>query len=274
MIFLSILLILTYHHHQTVFCLSRLKKQLDIDHLHIQIIGKLIWLNECNGSKEGLVSWNKGEKFASLGIGHFTWYPQHSSCFSKETFPSLLLFLKKQGIIIPKWLDQVRHCPWKDRNEFLQAQKTPFMSMLREWLYQHSSTQALFIVKNFQKIFPIVITKLPSKQRDKVLKQFYRLSHLPAGLYALIDYYHFKGIGSAEGKLHQDKSWGLLQVLEQMQGADFTEKAIQDFIIAAKLVLDRRINQSHHKELEKKWRAGWFNRLDRYQSYAMRVAAL
>ena len=98
MIFLSILLILTYHHHQTVFCLSRLKKQLDIDHLHIQIIGKLIWLNECNGSKEGLVSWNKGEKFASLGIGHFTWYPQHSSCFSKETFPSLLLFLKKQGI--------------------------------------------------------------------------------------------------------------------------------------------------------------------------------
>ena len=97
---------------------------------------------------------------------------------------------------------------------------------------------------------------------------------MPAGLYALIDYYHFKGIGSAEGKLHQDKSWGLLQVLEQMQGADFTEKAIQDFIIAAKLVLDRRINQSHHKELEKKWRAGWFNRLDRYQSYAMRVAAL
>ena len=28
------------------------------------------------------------------------------------------------------------------------------------------------------------------------------------------------------------------------------------------------------EELEKKWRAGWFNRLDRYQSYAMRVAAL
>ena len=39
-------------------------------------IGKKIWQNECNGTVAGLTSWNEGENFASLGIGHFIWYPK------------------------------------------------------------------------------------------------------------------------------------------------------------------------------------------------------
>ncbi|MFZ4681922.1 MAG: hypothetical protein ACOYMS_05440, partial [Terrimicrobiaceae bacterium] len=38
-------------------------------------IGRRIWKNECAGSVDGLTSWNSGEDFASLGIGHFIWYP-------------------------------------------------------------------------------------------------------------------------------------------------------------------------------------------------------
>ena len=34
-------------------------------------IGRRIWMNECGGTIEGLTSWNKGEYFASLGLGHF-----------------------------------------------------------------------------------------------------------------------------------------------------------------------------------------------------------
>jgi hypothetical protein len=34
-------------------------------------IGKRVWQNECNGTVSGLTSWNQGEDFASLGIGHF-----------------------------------------------------------------------------------------------------------------------------------------------------------------------------------------------------------
>ncbi len=37
--------------------------------------GKRLWRNECAGTVEGLTSWNTGEAFASLGIGHYIWYP-------------------------------------------------------------------------------------------------------------------------------------------------------------------------------------------------------
>jgi hypothetical protein len=40
-----------------------------------EIIGKKVWANECDGKVEGLTSWNGGEAFPSLGIGHFIWYP-------------------------------------------------------------------------------------------------------------------------------------------------------------------------------------------------------
>jgi hypothetical protein len=41
----------------------------------LQRVGLRIWQNECAGSVAGLTSWNAGEDFASLGIGHFIWYP-------------------------------------------------------------------------------------------------------------------------------------------------------------------------------------------------------
>ncbi|PWU11360.1 MAG: hypothetical protein C5B47_00975, partial [Verrucomicrobia bacterium] len=36
-------------------------------------IGAQVWKNECAGTTSGLTSWNRGEDFASLGIGHFIW---------------------------------------------------------------------------------------------------------------------------------------------------------------------------------------------------------
>jgi hypothetical protein len=36
-------------------------------------IGKKIWQNECGGTVDGLTTWNVGEEFPSLGIGHFIW---------------------------------------------------------------------------------------------------------------------------------------------------------------------------------------------------------
>ncbi|MBX9724225.1 MAG: hypothetical protein K2X81_22645, partial [Candidatus Obscuribacterales bacterium] len=39
-------------------------------------VGQKIWRNECSGSIDGLTSWNAGEEFPSLGIGHFIWYTE------------------------------------------------------------------------------------------------------------------------------------------------------------------------------------------------------
>jgi hypothetical protein len=49
---------------------------IDISPADAQRIGKRIWRNECGGTISGLTSWNAGENFASLGIGHFIWYPK------------------------------------------------------------------------------------------------------------------------------------------------------------------------------------------------------
>ena len=50
-------------------------------------LGNRIWKNECAGSVAGLVSWNDGEAFPSLGIGHFIWYPAGYTGPFDESFP-------------------------------------------------------------------------------------------------------------------------------------------------------------------------------------------
>ncbi|MFV0338120.1 MAG: hypothetical protein ACK5LK_07760, partial [Chthoniobacterales bacterium] len=80
-----------------------------------QEIGHRIWKNECAGTIDGLTSWNSGEQFASLGIGHFIWYPVGKSGPFEESFPRLISYLAQQGVDIPTWLQQARGCPWPNR---------------------------------------------------------------------------------------------------------------------------------------------------------------
>ena len=48
---------------------------ISLSHQEAMRVGRKIWQNECDGSVAGLTSWNAGENFASLGIGHFICYP-------------------------------------------------------------------------------------------------------------------------------------------------------------------------------------------------------
>ena len=40
-------------------------------------LGERIFANECASKRACLTSWNEGEDFPSLGIGHFIWYKQN-----------------------------------------------------------------------------------------------------------------------------------------------------------------------------------------------------
>src|SRR5476651_1135296 len=66
-------------------------------------IGHRIWKNECAGTVSGLTSWNKGENFPSLGIGHFIWYPAGQRGPFEESFPKLAAYLAAQGVTVPDW---------------------------------------------------------------------------------------------------------------------------------------------------------------------------
>ena len=66
--------------------------------VNIQELGNRIWKNECAGSTRGLVSWNAGEAFPSLGIGHFIWYPAGVQEAFDESFPTFVRYARAKGV--------------------------------------------------------------------------------------------------------------------------------------------------------------------------------
>lgn len=230
-------------------------------------IGMQIWQNECSGKKEKLTSWNEGEEFASLGIGHFIWYPSEQTGDFKETFPSLVAYMESNHAAVPAWIKNSKGCPWPTRIEFIGAQQDPRMQELREWLFSTFELQTQFIINRLHKSLPSMIRNLSSKKRFQISHQFNRLAVTPAGLYALIDYLNFKGEGISKSESYQGHGWGLLQVLSRMKGSAQSEKAVEEFVESAKYILNQRIKHAPPNRKEERWRQGWFNRLDTYLRY-------
>src|SRR5229473_6825475 len=115
-------------------------------------IGKKIWQNECHGTIAGLTSWNEGENFASLGIGHFIWYPKGVRGPFEESFPKLVSFISARGAKLPTLLFVPNDltCPWRTRAEFLAAQNASEMTQLRRFLADTVDLQAEFMVARLE----------------------------------------------------------------------------------------------------------------------------
>jgi len=225
-------------------------------------IGQKIWMNESSGKREGLTAWNTGESFASLGIGHFIWYPQGQEGPFHETFPNLIKFIKNQGITVPSWLEQTPDCPWRTLEEFNANFNSSNMLELRAFMERTISEQVQFIIQRLESALPTMLTALPAQQRPYVETQFHRVAQTPQGVYALIDYVNFKGEGTNPNERYQGQGWGLLQVLQHMIGN--TTNPVQEFVNAAESVLKRRIENSPPERGESRWLTGWKNRLLTY----------
>jgi hypothetical protein len=229
-------------------------------------IGKRVWQNECGGTISGLTSWNQGENFASLGIGHFIWYPKGRRGPFDESFPTLVSFVSSRGAKLPALLLGVGHlqpCPWNSRAEFLQAQNTTEMNQLRHFLADTIDLQAEFLVARLDASLPKMLAEAAPADRNNVQKQFERLTKTPQGCYALIDYVNFKGEGVLHTERYQGEGWGLLQVLEAMQG-NSDPGAPSEFARAAKVVLTRRVQNAPADRHESRWLTGWLRRVNSY----------
>ena len=239
---------------------------LNISSNEAKIIGQKIWKNECGGKKEGLTSWNEGEAFASLGIGHFIWYPSGKKGVFKETFPTLLLFLERHGKKIPAGILKKGStaCPWNSREEFLKNFSTKPMNDLRNFLADTVDLQTSFIIQRLNKALPTMLKNLPLAKHEQIKKQFYRVARCPGGFYALIDYINFKGEGIVCHDHYSGCRWGLLQVLEMMKGQDQGVQVLQEFALCAQQVLETRIAHAPSGSNEMRWLPGWLNRLKTY----------
>jgi len=225
--------------------------------------GKRLWHNECNGTMDGLTSWNAGEAFASLGIGHYIWYPATQRGPFEESFPELVTFLSDAGVPLPDCLRGAKSCPWNTRDEFLRDHNSPRQTALRELLAHTISEQARFSANRLEAALPKMLAELPPVKREVVRRRFYLVAGSPNGIYALVDYVNFKGEGVLFTERYRDHGWGLLQVLDGMNG-DSSTGATREFALSAARVLTERVANSPPERHESRWLPGWKNRVETY----------
>ncbi len=222
-------------------------------------IGKRVWQNECGGTRDGLTSWNTGEAFASLGIGHFIWYPKGARGPFEESFPELLRFFSTNGVKLPGWLAASTVCPWDTRAEFQAAARGERMNELRDLLAGSVRVQSRFLARRMQAALPKLLAEAPAGRREMIRGRFETLLATGKGTYALIDYVNFKGEGTKPEERYRGEGWGMLQVLEGMEAdgaAAFGESAAR--------VLARRVKNAPVERHEERWLAGWKTRVRAY----------
>ncbi|MCB1211505.1 MAG: hypothetical protein KDK97_19430 [Verrucomicrobiales bacterium] len=225
-------------------------------------VGQRIWQNECGGTVAGLTSWNAGEDFASLGIGHFIWYPAGKRGPFEESFPPLLAHLRRSGVVLPEWLHIVGPCPWPSRSAFLADANGARQQQLRTLLSQTVAQQTDFIAARMRASLPKMLAAAPASQRAQVQNSFNALQATPEGTFCLIDYVNFKGEGVSPSERYNGQGWGLLQVLAGMT-ADRTAAAA--FAESAKRVLTNRVRNAPPSRGESRWLPGWLNRCEAYK---------
>ncbi|MEB4589941.1 hypothetical protein VSS37_03025 [Candidatus Thiothrix sp. Deng01] len=231
-------------------------------------IADKVYKNETSGSPMLLVVWNDREEFASLGIGHFIWYPAGHRGPYTETFPGLLDYTKAQGVPVPQWLASrpTRTAPWPNKAAFERAKNDPEMQQLRNFLQQTMNIQANYMADRLTRALPLMLNQVAAQDRDRVLRNYQAVEKSPRGLYPLLDYVNFKGEGTSPSERYNGQGWGLLQVLAAMQPVEAGPQALDAFASAAEEVLLRRIANAPPERGEAKWLAGWRNRLGTYRS--------
>ena len=101
----------------------------------------------------------------------------------------------------------------------------------------------------------------PADEKARIEERFRALSGSARGCYALIDYVNFKGEGILASERYAGRGWGLLQVLEGMQGTAGTNA----FADSARSVLRQRVANSPPARHESRWLPGWLNRVETYR---------
>ncbi len=228
----------------------------------VATLGRRIWQNECSGRREGLVWWNDGEAFPSMGIAHFIWFPRGVNPPFHESFPEFIRFAHAMGARVPAFFEG--SAPWRSKAAFL-ADRSGRVEKMRSWLEQNLELQARYVIARSFRSLPKMMNA--SRQPAAIRARYYALAATPQGMYCLVDYVNFKGEGIENVELYGGRGWGLRQVLEEMRGYPQGRAASAEFARAAATVLRRRVANapSSRRAREQKWLPGWLNRCATYR---------
>jgi len=234
-------------------------------------IAKKVWQNEGAGKDKYLIWWNEGEDFASLGIGHFIWFPKDHTERFREVFPMVVAFMQKKGVALPSWLTPGTDFPWQTKEAFFAAKKakTKQYMELFHFLKKTFGYQAAFMAQRLNQALPQMLESIKDEKKQVIIKRrFYEVMHNKdgsineRGLYVLLDYTNFKGEGTLKSERYKGQGWGLLQVLWHIDDNEPNKQ--KAFAQSASHMLSRRIKNSPPARGEERWRKGWNIRLETY----------
>ena len=245
--------------------------QINLSEKQANYIAQKVWQNEGAGKDKYLVWWNKGEDFASLGIGHAIWFPKGHTEKFREVFPMMLTFMKKRGVVMPTWLTPESDFPWQTKEAFFEAKKSKSKQYMElfDFLKSTFSYQAEFMAQRLSQALPQMLESIEDENKKDVIKRrFSEVMHNQdgtvneRGLYVLLDYTNFKGEGTLKSERYNGQGWGLLQVLWNLDDKETNKQ--KAFAQSASRMLSRRIKNSPPARGEERWRKGWNVRLDTY----------
>jgi len=234
-------------------------------------IAKKVWQNEGAGKDKYLIWWNKGEDFASLGIGHAIWFSKGHTERFREVFPMMVAFMQKKGVEMPAWLTPETDFPWQTKEAFVAAKKakTAQYMELFHFLKRTFGHQAAFMAERLSNALPQILESIEDEKKKEVIKRrFHEVMHNKdgsvneRGLYVLLDYTNFKGEGTLKSERYNGQGWGLLQVLWNLDDKEANKQ--KAFAESASRMLSRRIKNSPPARGEERWRKGWNVRLETY----------
>jgi hypothetical protein len=233
----------------------------------LKVISDKIYLNETSGDPEKLMFWSTNESFASLGIGHFIWYPDGEAKRFDETFPAMIDYYVANKVEVPAWLLNARKvgAPWKNRASFEYARKDKQFIDLKYLLMNTKELQTQFFFDRLHASIPEILLLVEPSKREHIKNNYNALAKTQGGWYPLIDYINFKGKGLKDTERYNNQGWGLLQVLEHMPPVQAGSQALVEFSNSSRAILERRIKNSPPQNNEAQWLAGWINRTNGYK---------
>jgi hypothetical protein len=234
----------------------------------LNVISEKIYQNETGGNPKYLMYWSPNEDFASLGIGHFIWYPKNEPKRFDETFPSMIDYYVANNVEIPQWLLQARKigAPWKNKEVFERARSDKEFQQLKNILMNTKALQTQFFFDRLHASIPEIIKHVAPEYRERIISNYNALVTSRGGLYPLIDYINFKGKGIKASERYNNQGWGILQVLKNMRPVHKGPGALAEFSRVSYLMLERRVRNSPIEKNEKRWLPGWKKRTDTYRT--------
>jgi len=232
----------------------------------LNVIAEKIYQNETSGNPKNIMFWSPNENFASLGIGHFIWYPQGEPKKFDETFPAMIDYFIANKVEIPAWLKRVRKtgAPWRNKAIFERARGDKEFQQLKYLLLNTKALQTQFFFDRLHASIPEIIKYVAPQYRQHIVNNYNALAATRGGWYPLIDYINFKGKGIKQTERYNNQGWGLLQVLKTMRPVKAGPFALMEFSRAAQAILERRVRNSPPQRNEQRWLKGWTKRTKGY----------